>query len=39
LKGNEMLKYFDALEIPAWAEWLSVIVMGIVFGCMFAFGI
>jgi len=34
-----MLKYFDALEIPAWAEWLSVIVMGIVFGCMFAFGI
>ena len=36
ITGNVMLKYFDALEVPAWAEWLAVIVMGIIFGCMFA---
>jgi len=34
-----MLKYFDALELPVWVEWVGVIAMGIIFGCMFAFGI
>jgi len=31
--------FLDRLEIPAWVEWVGVIAMGIVFGCMFALSI
>jgi hypothetical protein len=29
-----MLKYFDALQVPVWAEWLGVVLLGIVLGAM-----
>ena len=34
-----MKLWYDDKKIPTWAEWLAVIVVGILFGLLFAVGI
>ena len=31
--------YYDKFNIPLWVEALAVLVFGVLFGCMFAYGL
>jgi hypothetical protein len=31
--------WFDKYEIPSWVETATVIIVGFIFGCMFAYGL